>query len=190
MKYMIKYFIYFCLIVAIPDHAFAQANKTKRQKEAENTIYLDLKYGRVIIKLLPDVAPKHVERMKTLTRQKFYNGLKFHRVIDGFMAQTGDPTGTGMGKSHLPDLAAEFNKEKFFHRGAVGAARGMDINSANSQFFITLEAAPWLNQKYTILGTVVFGMKYVDQIKTGDPKTGIVKDPDIILKMQIVAEAE
>lgn len=177
-----------CIIFSIHQSGYSQT-KEERELAKQNTLLLDLKYGRVVIKLRPDLAPKHVERVKQLTREGFYNGLKFHRVISGFMAQTGDPTGTGTGGSDKPDLPAEFSKEPF-KRGTVGAARTMDVNSANSQFFIGLEAAPWLNGKYTIFGEVTKGMKYVDQIRKGDPRSGRVKDPSIIVKMQIEAEAE
>src|SRR5690606_37521280 len=116
--------------------------------DPENTLYIDLKDGRVVIELLPQVAPEHVKRIKQLARSGFYNGIIFHRVIDGFMAQTGDPTGTGMGGSKLPDLKAEFNDEVFW-RGAVGMARSNDPDSANSQYFICLDNADFLDGQYT-----------------------------------------
>ena len=157
--------------------------------DPENTIYLDLKNGRVVIQLLPQIAPRHVERIKTLTREKFYNGLKFHRVIPGFMAQTGDPTGTGAGGSDYHDLKAEFSRYKFI-RGTVGMARSSSPDSANSQFFICFKPSPWLNRKYTIVGQVIKGMEFVDKIKKGDKRSGAVKGkPDTIIKMQVAADA-
>ncbi len=174
-----------CLV--LPSISFA---KEPTAKELENTIHLDLKYGRVVIKLRPDLAPKHVERVRKLIREGFYDGLKFHRVIGGFMAQTGDPTGTGNGGSKYPNLAAEFSKDETFKRGTIGAARTQDPNSANSQFFICFEAAPWLNGQYTIWGEVTKGMKFVDLIKKGKPKTGEVSEPDVIVKMQVATDAQ
>lgn len=151
--------------------------------DPENTIYLDLDYGRVTIKLMPDVAPKHVERIKTLTREGFYNGIVFHRVINGFMAQTGDPTGTGEGGSSYPDLPAEFNSVNF-GRGAIGMARTPNPNSANSQFFICFDDCSFLNKQYTVWGQVIDGMQFVDQIKRGEPPV----NPDKIVKMVIAAD--
>ncbi|MBO6635104.1 peptidylprolyl isomerase [Parvibaculum sp.] len=156
--------------------------------DPENTIYLDLKDGRVVIELLPEVAPQHVERVKTLAREGFYDGIVFHRVIPGFMAQTGDPTGTGMGGSMLDDLPAEFSNTESFTRGAVGMARTQSPNSANSQFFIVTEDSPFLDGQYTLLGRVVEGMEYVDNITPKDPD---VPGPvDKIVKMQVAADAE
>ncbi len=154
-----------------------------------NTVYMDLKDGRVTIELYPNVAPKHVERFKTLVKQGFYNGLKFHRVITGFMAQTGDPTGTGTGGSKLPNLKAEFNSTPF-KRGTLGAARTNDPDTANSQFFICLEAAPHLNGQYTAFGQVIDGMQYVDHIKKGNDQSGQVLNPDTIVKMQLASDAK
>jgi cyclophilin family peptidyl-prolyl cis-trans isomerase len=137
--------------------------------EPENTLNLDLSTGgRVVVQLRPDIAPNHVERIKTLARQGFYNGVVFHRVIDGFMAQTGDPTGTGEGGSPLPDLAAEFNALPHV-RGAVSAARTNEPNTANSQFFIMLAPRLTLDGKYSTFGRVVSGMQYVDAIQRGEP---------------------
>jgi peptidylprolyl isomerase len=154
--------------------------------DPENTVYLDLKSGRVVIKLRPDLAPKHVERVKELCRQGFYDGTPFHRVIEGFMAQGGDPTGTGSGGSQLPNLPAEFTRKAHFLRGTVGAARTSDPNSANSQFFIMFAPAPSLDGQYTIWGQVVDGMQYVDQIKRGEP----VRDPDRIVHMRVAADVK
>ena len=153
--------------------------------DAENTLYLDLKDGRVVIRLRPDLAPAHVERIKTLTRQGFYDGIVFHRVIDGFMAQTGDPTGTGMGGSDLPDLEAEFSDAPFA-RGTLGMARSQSPNSANSQFFIMFADGDWLNGQYTVFGEVVEGMEFVDAIKRGEP----VQNPDKIVRLQVAADAK
>ncbi|MDP1731535.1 MAG: peptidylprolyl isomerase [Devosia sp.] len=148
-------------------------------------LLLELKGGTVDIELLPAVAPRHAERAVTLADQGFYDGIVFHRVIEGFMAQTGDPTGTGMGGSDLPDLAAEFSNEPFA-RGVIGAARTNDPNSANSQFFITYADAPHLNGRYTVWGRVVSGMEYVDAIKKGDQaQNGMVAGPDKIITAKI-----
>lgn len=152
--------------------------------DPENMLYLDLKDGRVTIKLLPDLAPKHVERVKTLTREGFYDGIVFHRVIDGFMAQTGDPTGTGMGGSELPDLEEEFNDYNF-GRGTIGAARSASPDSANSQWFICFDDCSFLNNQYTVWGQVVDGMDHVDAITRGEPP----KNPDKIVKLQVAADA-
>ena len=155
--------------------------------DKENTLYLDLKDGRVVIELLPKVAPKHVARIKELVRQGFYDGIVFHRVIDGFMAQTGDPLGTGMGGSGKK-LAAEFNSEPHV-RGTVSMARAMDPNSADSQFFICFADAHFLDRQYTVWGKVVSGMEFVDKIKKGDPnRNGVVYNPDKIVKMQVAAD--
>lgn len=158
-------------------------------QDLQNTIYLDTKDGRITISLRPDLAPKHVAQIETLTKRGFYNGLVFHRVIDGFMAQTGDPTGTGMGGSDLPNIPAEFSGEPF-KRGTVGMARSQDPNSANSQFFICFADAPFLNHKYTVVGQVVSGMDVVDKIKKGAKEdNGKVTDPDKIIKMQMAGGA-
>ena len=154
--------------------------------DPENTIFLDLKDGRVVIELLPEIAPGHVERIKELSREGFYDGIVFHRVIEGFMAQTGDPTGTGMGGSMRDDLRAEFTDEESFTRGALGMARSSSPNSANSQFFICFDDASFLDGQYTLFGRVVEGMEYVDNIKRGEPPS----DPDRIVKMQVAADAK
>ena len=160
------------------------------KSDPESTLYMDLKDGRVVIELLPDLAPKHVARVKELTRQGFYNGTPFHRVIEGFMAQGGDPTGSGTGGSKLPDLPAEFTNRAHFLRGTVGAARTQNPNSANSQFFICFAPAPFLDGQYTIWGRVVSGMEYVDRIKKGSGSGGSVQNPDRIVKMQVAADAQ
>jgi peptidylprolyl isomerase len=148
-------------------------------------LLLQLKDGTVDIQLEPNLAPNHVQRIVTLTNQGFYNGLKFHRVIDGFMAQTGDPKGDGTGGSSLPDLKAEFTSEPFV-RGTVGAARASDPDSANSQFFIMFADGSQLNGQYTVFGKVVSGMKFVDNVKKGDESSdGMVTDPDKIISAKI-----
>ena len=159
--------------------------------DPENTLVLQLKDGQVLIELLPNVAPKHVAQVKTLTREGFYDGIVFHRVIDGFMAQTGDPTGTGRGGSDLPDINAEFSKEPFT-RGAVGMARSQDPNSGNSQWFICFADCTFLDGQYTLFGRVVEGMEIVDQIKKA-PKTlqsGMVTDPDKIITLRVLADVD
>lgn len=157
-------------------------------KDAENIIFMDLKDGRVVIELLPDLAPGHVYRIKKLTREGFYNGLKFHRVIEGFMAQTGDPKGNGTGGSYMGDMKAEFNNEPHV-RGAVSMARAFDPNSANSQFFIVYKDARFLDGKYTLFGRVIYGMNHIDNIKKGDQRqNGAVENPDIIVRMTVAKD--
>ncbi len=155
------------------------------ERDPENTIVLETTKGNVVIELLPDLAPAHVARIKELAREKFYDGVVFHRVIDGFMAQTGDPTGTGMGGSDKPDLKAEFSNISHV-RGTCSMARSQNPNSANSQFFICFTDAPWLNRQYSVWGQVVEGMDNVDQIKRGEP----VQDPDKIVSMRVAADVE
>jgi len=150
-------------------------------------IVMDLKSGPVKIKLRPDLAPNHVARVTELTKQGFYDGIVFHRVIPGFMAQTGDPTGTGSGGSDLPDLKAEFSAEKH-KRGTLSMARSSSPNSANSQFFIVFDAAPWLDKQYSVWGEVESGMEHVDAIKKGgEHNNGAISgEPDKIVKMRVV----
>lgn len=165
------------------------ANAADKAADPENTIYLDLPDGRVVIKLRPDLAPNHVARIKELTRQKFYDGVVFHRVIEGFMAQTGDPTGTGMGGSGKK-LKAEFSKEPHV-RGTLSMARANDPDSADSQFFICFAPASFLNGKYTVWGEVVSGMEFVDKIKKGDSNdNGKVDNPTKIVKVQVAADVK
>ena len=148
-------------------------------------VVLELKTGTVSIELLPQLAPNHVQRIKDLVQERFYNGLAFHRVIAGFMAQTGDPTGTGTGKSSKANLRAEFSKEPH-RRGVCSMARSSDPNSANSQFFICLDDAPWLDGQYSVWGRVIDGMEHVDAIKKGSPgNNGSVSDPDRIISMTL-----
>jgi cyclophilin family peptidyl-prolyl cis-trans isomerase len=151
-----------------------------------NVLNMDLKSGRVVVKLRPDLAPNHVARITELANQGFYDGVVFHRVIPGFMAQTGDPTGTGSGGSDLPDLKSEFSNEKH-GRGTVSAARTSNPHSANSQFFICFADAPWLDRQYSVWGQVVEGMDHVDAIKKGgDHNNGAISgEPDNILKMRV-----
>ncbi len=155
----------------------------------EDTLYLDVPKGRVTIKLRPDLAPNTVARIKELAREGFYDGIVFHRVIDGFMAQTGDPRGDGTGGSGK-HLKAEFNSGKHL-RGTVSMARANDPDSADSQFFICFAPAPFLDGKYTIFGEVTEGMDHIDAIKKGSAsKTGSVSNPDKITKMQVAADAD
>lgn len=156
--------------------------------DPENTLHLQLKDGLVVIELLPAVAPDHVAQIKALAREGFYDGIVFHRVIEGFMAQTGDPTGTGMGGSSRPNLKAEFSATPHI-KGTVSMARSSSPNSANSQFFICFDDSDFLNGQYTVWGQVVDGMEFVDSIKMGDKRdNGSVSDPDKIISMRIAAD--
>jgi peptidylprolyl isomerase len=169
----------------------AAAEPATAQSADPNLVVLDTDHGRVTIRLRPDLAPKHVAQIKALTKKGFYDGVVFHRVIDGFMAQTGDPTGTGTGGSDLPDLKAEFTNKAKFVRGTVGMARSSDPNSANSQFFIMYAPVPALDGQYTIVGEVVSGMEAVDKIKKGsEANNGMVDGPDKIVKMRLAADAK
>jgi len=168
------------LLAALP--AFAADAPT-------DTLDLKTKYGDVIIKLLPDVAPKHVKQIQTLVARHFYDGLKFHRVIPGFMAQTGDPLGTGAGGSDLPNVPLEASATPF-KRGTVGMARAQDPDSANSQFFICTGDAAFLNGNYTVFGEVVSGMGAIDKLKHGtQDNNGAVKNPDKIITMRFAPDA-
>jgi peptidylprolyl isomerase len=166
-----------------------QSSDAGAAPDPENVLVMELKDGVVKIELLPDLAPQHVERIKTLARQGFYDGIVFHRVIDGFMAQTGDPTGTGRGGSDLPDLPAEFSAEAF-ERGVCGMARSQAPNSANSQWFITFAPARFLDRQYTVWGRVIEGMEYVDMIKKAprSDQSGMVPDPDKIISLKVEAD--
>jgi cyclophilin family peptidyl-prolyl cis-trans isomerase len=159
-------------------------------RDPENTLVMTLKHGDVVIALKPEAAPNHVARIKELARAGFYDGIVFHRVIPGFMAQTGDPTGTGSGGSDLPDLRAEFNAERHL-RGTVSMARTGDPHSANSQFFICFDEASWLDRQYTVWGQVVSGMEHIDAIKKGgEHDNGAIRgEPDRIIRMRIEADA-
>ena len=154
--------------------------------QAAERLEFTLKDGPVLIQFREDVAPGHVERIKTLTRQGFYDGTPFHRVIEGFMAQGGDPTGTGTGGSRLPDLRAEFTRQYRFLRGTCGMARTSAPNTANSQFFIMFAPAPSLDGEYTIWGQVIAGMDAVDKIKRGSGGGGVVQGPDRLIRARLV----
>jgi peptidylprolyl isomerase len=172
-------------LVAVGGVLPAQAQE---KLDMENTLYIDLEYGRVVVKMRPDLAPKHVARVKELARQGFYDGLIFHRVIEGFMAQTGDPKGDGTGGSGT-NLPAEFNAGQHT-RGALSMARASNINSADSQFFIVLADSPHLNGQYTYWGEVTSGMEFVDQIRKGNPAAnGKVPYPDRMVRVQVAADA-
>ncbi len=164
--------------------AFLFGTSAAAAADPENTLYLDLKDGRVVIELLPDLAPNHVRRIKELVRKGFYDGLVFHRVIDGFMAQTGDPTGTGTSGSGQK-LKAEFSKEPHV-RGILSMARAQSPDSADSQFFIVFKDSKFLDNQYTVWGRVTSGMEFVDKIKRGEPPS----NPDKIVKMQVAADAD
>jgi peptidylprolyl isomerase len=165
--------------------AVQQKAPPAKPRADSDIVILETRNGRIVIQLRSDLAPKHAEQIKKLVKRGFYDGVVFHRVIDGFMAQTGDPTGTGSGGSDLPDLPAEFSSEPF-ERGTVGMARSQDPNSANSQFFIMFAPAPHLNGQYTVIGQVTKGMEVVDLIKKGDPASnGQVSNPDKIIKMSL-----
>ena len=176
MRHFAKLFFAFVVLLA-------PATLNAAELDPENTLVLELSTGEVMIKLRPDLAPKHVERAKKLAREGFYNGIIFHRVIDGFMAQTGDPTGTGTGGSKYPDLQAEFTPAAY-ERGTIGAARSQSPHSANSQFFITFKHTPFLNGKYTVWGEVVKGMTSVDKVARGEPPS----KPDKIVKAYVLAD--
>ena len=172
-----------CLAMFI---AAGSAGVAAQSADPDNTIIMTLKDDcKVTIALRPDLAPKHVAQIKALTAEKFYDGIIFHRVIDGFMAQTGDPTGSGMGGSKLPDIPAEFSSEPF-KRGTLGMARSQDPNSANSQFFIMFAEGDFLNGQYTVFGEVTEGMNCVDAITRGEPPA----NPDKIVSMKLMKDAQ
>lgn len=195
-------FIFFALTVALascanepqvshkPEDPDPAAAAVTGAKDPENTLVIETKDGKVLIALRPDLAPKHVERIKRLAREGFYDGIVFHRVIPGFMAQTGDPTGTGTGGSKYPDLSAEFSPTPF-ERGTLGAARSQSPDSANSQFFITFTRTPHLNGQYTVFGKVIEGMQYIDAVKKGSQQdNGKVDNPDKMLKVYVLADVQ
>ncbi len=153
-------------------------------KDPENTLIIETTQGRVMIEMRPDLAPQHVERIKQLAREGFYDGIVFHRVIDGFMAQTGCPQGRGTGGSKYPDLPAEFNAEPHV-RGTASMARAQNPNSANSQFFICFDDARFLDKQYTVWGKVIEGMENVDKIRRGEP----VQNPDKMISVMVAADA-
>lgn len=156
--------------------------------DPENTLVIELETGNVTIEMLPDLAPIHVARIKELARDEFYDGIVFHRVIDGFMAQTGDPTGTGTSGSGKK-LRSEFTQEPF-ERGVVGMARAQNPHSGDSQFFIMFDSAPSLNGQYTVWGRVSEGMELVDGIKKGAPGSGSVDEPDRMMSVKDLADIE
>jgi peptidylprolyl isomerase len=172
-------------VLAVALLALLPLSAGAKSLDPENTLYMQLTYGRVVIQLRPDLAPNHVKRVKELTRAGFYDGLTFHRVIENFMAQGGDPRGDGTGGSDKPNLKAEFSKANF-GRGSIGAARGEDPNTANSQFFICFGDCSFLNGQYTLWGQVVEGMEFVDKIKRGEPPA----NPDRIVRMQVAADVK
>ena len=157
-------------------------------EDLTNIVYLELKDGKVVIEMKPDHAPKHVKRIKELISEKFYDGLKFHRVIDGFMAQTGDPRGDGTGGSGQ-NIPAEFNSLPHI-RGTVSMARAQDPDSADSQFFICFQESSFLDGQYTAWGQVIEGMEFVDKIKRGAGSNGMVDDPDKIISMRLAEEVK
>jgi cyclophilin family peptidyl-prolyl cis-trans isomerase len=176
------------LVCAAP--ALAQAPKLPAGVDPQNTLVIDTTKGRVIIKLRTDLAPKHAERLKLLAREGYYNNVPFHRVMDGFMAQTGDGQNfNGTGGSKYPPLLAEFSSVPY-ERGVVGMARTSDPNSANSQFFIMFASNAGLNGQYTVIGQVVSGMDVVDKLKKAPPgsQSGAVTDPDKMVKVQVAAD--
>jgi peptidylprolyl isomerase len=180
----------FAVLAALICAAPAIAQPLPAGLDPQNTILIDTKYGRIVIKLRPDLAPKHAERIKILAREKYYDNVPFHRVIAGFMAQTGDgQNGDGTGGSKYPNVPAEFTSTPFT-RGIVGMARTNDPNSANSQFFIMYGDGSFLNGKYTVVGQVVSGMDAVDKLKKGEGQSGAVNDPDRMLKVQVAADAK
>jgi peptidylprolyl isomerase len=174
------------LVLAICVAAGGGCSDDPKGGDSSDTLVIELNSGKVLVKMRPDLAPKHVERVKQLTKEGFFDGIKFHRVIKGFMAQTGDPTGTGTGGSNYPDLPAEFSQEPF-KRGTVGAARTADPNTANSQFFICFDdtGCSSLTGQYTVWGVVVDGMDHVDQIAPGEPPP----IPDVMQKVYLQSDA-
>jgi|SRR5579859_7562428 peptidylprolyl isomerase len=175
---------FFAVVAALFTLAPALAQPLPANIDKDNTLVIDTTKGRVVVKLRPDLAPNHVERIKQLARDGYYNNVPFHRVIDGFMAQTGDGQNfDGTGGSKYPNLKAEFTSTPF-KRGVVGMARASSPDSANSQFFIMFADGAFLNGKYTVVGEVVSGMQVVDKMKRGEP----VSDPDKMLKVQVAAD--
>jgi peptidylprolyl isomerase len=184
-KLVLKVFfapLFFLTLIIVP----MTNSQAETPTDLENTIYMDTEHGRVVMELKPTLAPKHVARIKELVREGFYDGIVFHRVIGGFMAQTGDPTGTGSHGSGQK-LDAEFSDEPHV-RGTLSMARAQDENSADSQFFIVFARAAHLDGKYTVWGKVTKGMSVVGKIKRGDSRSGIVIDPDSIIRMQVAAD--
>lgn len=183
---------FFALLAALPlilPLAFSTAAPAG-DDDPSKTLVMETSKGTIRIRLMHDQAPKHAERLRILSQEGFYDGIVFHRVIEGFMAQTGDPTGTGRGGSSYPDLKAEFSAVPF-ERGTVGMARAQDPDSGNSQFFIVYDRADWLDGQYTIVGKVIEGMDVVDQLKKGDrAANGMVDDPDKIVRMRLATQPQ
>jgi peptidylprolyl isomerase len=178
------------VLFAIMCAASASAQPLPAGLDPQNTLILDTTQGKIFIKLRNDIAPLHAERLKQLARDHFYDNVPFHRVIAGFMAQTGDgQNGDGTGGSKYPNVPAEFTSTPFV-RGVVGMARTNDPNSANSQFFIMFADGSFLNGKYTVVGEVASGMDVVDKLKKGEGQSGAVTDPDRMLKVQVAADAK
>ncbi len=184
-------FLSILTLLFMTNENYAQNSKNQNSKRynAEDILFIDTTHGRIVIELMPQVAPKHVERIKALARKGFYDNVVFHRVIDGFMAQTGDPTGTGAGGSDFPDLKAEFSDEPHI-RGAVSMARAASPNSANSQFFIVTKDSRFLDKQYTVFGRVIEGMDVVDKIQKGYGPNGMVQNPDKMLKVQVAIDVK
>ncbi|MFV0431425.1 MAG: peptidylprolyl isomerase [Alphaproteobacteria bacterium] len=182
-------FLNFIALAGVNCYAAENNQTVEKNMNPETTLVIELKYGKVYIEMYPDKAPEHVKRISELASKGFYDGIVFHRVIAGFMAQTGDPSGTGMGGSDEPDLKAEFNDVKHI-RGTASMARSRNPDSANSQFFICLEPAPHLDGQYTVWGQVIEGMEFVDQIKKGDPYSGKVDEPDKMIKVRLLKDME
>lgn len=182
MRMLTCFALAFCLMAGA-----ACSDQQKSASADGDILVIETKHGKVLVKLRPDLAPKHVERVTTLAKEGFYDGLKFHRVIEGFMAQTGDPSGTGAGGSNYPDLPAEFSPEPY-KRGTVGAARTADPNSANSQFFIcfTDTGCSSLTGQYTVFGQVIDGMDAVEKIAPGEPPVM----PDVMEKVYLKSDAK
>ncbi|MBL1422122.1 MAG: peptidylprolyl isomerase [Alphaproteobacteria bacterium] len=178
MKQFFKLGLAACIVLIFSATSALAANSYPTLNK-DNTLYINVKSGIIKIQLLPDVAPLHVERIKTLAKEGFYDGIIFHRVIDGFMAQTGDPTGTGRGGSEMDNVKAEFTTKYSFERGVIGMARSGHPDSANSQFFIMLDDGAFLDNNYTIWGHVVDGMNSVDALAKGEPPA----NPDQMLKV-------
>ena len=193
-KSLALHFLILFLVCSFTTIIFAlTANHMKKVEAAfenyENLLYMKLKSGVVVIELMPNVAPNHVARIKKLSRDGFYNGLTFHRVIEGFMAQTGDPKGDGTGGSGTK-LKAEFSDVHHI-RGVVSMARAQSEDSADSQFFIVLKDSTFLDKKYTVFGRVIAGMEFVDEIKKGDPtQNGSVTNPDKIISLAVASDVE
>ena len=158
-------------------------NLQAKNIDPKNILVIETKYGKTEFELLPNLAPNHVDRIRTLANEGFYDGIVFHRVISGFMAQTGDPTGTGTGNSHLPDLKSEFSDEPHV-KGILSMARSANPHSANSQFFIMLDNSPHLDNQYSVFGRVIKGMEFIDQIKKGDGANGAVSNPYKMIKVR------